>query len=136
MLNYFAEASKERDDLRLYVIGDGEDRQLLTEQIQSLSLTDKVTLLGNQKNPFCYMKHMDAFISTSRYEGQGMNIMEAMVVGLPLYCTKNLEKYVPGLCGKENMTEALINAKKEAKKPNHLEKYNSDILNGVYALAD
>ena len=136
MIDYFAEAMKTRPDLRLYIIGDGEDRQALTEQIERLSLSDKITLLGNQKNPFCYMKHMDAFISTSRYEGQGMNIMEAMVVGLPLYCSKNLEKYVPGLCGKEDITEALKCAAKEEKSPDYLEKYNSDILNGVYALAD
>lgn len=136
MIDYFAEAIKKRDDLRLYIIGDGEDRAALREKIAALSLSDKITLLGNQKNPFCFMKHMDAFISTSRYEGQGMNIMEAMVVGLPLYCTKNLEKYVPGLVGREDMVSALISAKKEEKHPDTLEKYNSEILSAVYSLAE
>ena len=59
---------------RLYIIGDGPDRAALEAQIADLHLTDKVFLLGNQTNPFCYMQQMDAFVSTSRYEGQGMNI--------------------------------------------------------------
>ncbi len=136
MIDYFAKALESRKDLRLYIIGDGEDKDAVCEQIERLSLTDKVFLLGNQQNPFCYMKHMDAFISTSRYEGQGMNIMEAMVVGLPLYCTKNLEKYVPGLIGKENMVDALIASEKAEKKPDDLIKYNTEILQSVYALAN
>lgn len=134
MLDCFADAVKEREDLRLYIIGDGEDRKILEEQISRLSLDDKVTLLGNQQNPFCYMKHMDAFISTSRYEGQPLNIMEAMAVGLPLYCTKNLEKYAAGLKGYEDITKAIISAKKEDKKPDDLKRYNNEILEQISKL--
>lgn len=136
MLDSFAEAVKEREDLRLYIIGDGEDRPALEEQIKRLSLEDKVTLLGNKQNPFCYMKQMDAFISTSRYEGQPLNIMEAMVVGLPLYCTKNLEKYAAGLKGYEDITKAIKLAKKEEKHPDNLVKYNNDILKQISKLAE
>lgn len=136
MIDYFSAALKKRSDLRLYIIGDGEDRQAVEEQISRLSLEDKVFLLGNQQNPFCYMKHMDAFISTSRYEGQGMNIMEAMVVGLPLYCTKNLEKYVPDLVGRADMVKALTESEKAEKTPDDLNKYNTEILRSVYALAN
>lgn len=136
MLDCFAEALKDRPDLRLYIIGDGEDRQALTEQIQRLGLGDKVTLLGNKQNPFCYMKLMDAFISTSRYEGQPLNIMEAMAVGLPLYCTKNLEKYAPGLNGYEDITSAIKTVTKTDKHPDDLIEYNSTILSQVEGLCD
>lgn len=136
MLQNFADASKAREDLRLYIIGDGEDRLSVIEQIQTLNLTNKVFLLGNQQNPFCYMKYMDAFISTSRYEGQGMNIMEAKVIGLPLYCSKNLEKYVPGLTGYEDMAKALIHAAKAEKNPDLLTTYNAQILESIYQLTE
>lgn len=136
MLDIFARAHAKREDLRLYIIGDGPDREMLEEKIQSLSLTGKVFLLGNQSNPFCYMQKMDAFISTSRYEGQPLNIMEAMAVGLPLYCTKNLEKYTQGLVGYENLEEALVQAKKVEKHPDDLAGYNEEITENIADLIE
>lgn len=136
MLDSFAEAVKDRPDLRLYIIGDGEDRTALEEQITRLSLEGKVTLLGNQQNPFCYMKEMDAFVSTSRYEGQPLNIMEAMAVGLPTYCTKNLEKYAPGLNGYEDIVAAMKTITKSEKEPDDLIEYNSEILAKIAALCE
>lgn len=136
MLDTLKEALSARDDLRLYIIGDGPDRAEIEAQAQRLGISDKVTLLGSRPNPFCYMKYMDAFISTSRYEGQPLNIMEAMAVGLPLYCSKNLERYLPTLNGIENVAEALKSAKKEEKHPDDLIEYNREILEGVIALCD
>lgn len=134
MLDTFKKAAGERDDLRLYIMGDGPDREALTAQRDELGLTDKVTFLGNRPNPFCIMKLMDAFISTSRYEGQPLNIMEAMVVGLPLYCTKNLEKYTADLVGFDDLASALIKAKKQPKTPDDLIEYNTEIINSVLNL--
>lgn len=128
MLDTFKKAFSARPDLRLYIIGDGPDRAMLENKIDSLGLENKVFLLGNKENPYCYMSKMDAFISTSRYEGQGMNIMEAMVIGLPLYCSDNLEKYVDGLHGYSNVAEAMVKAGKCDKHPDDLIAYNSSIL--------
>ena len=134
MLEAFAAACEQRDDLRLFIIGDGPDREALTQLSQKLGLSDKVTFLGNRQNPYGCMKLMDAFVSTSRYEGQPLNIMEAMAVGLPLYCSKNLESYTEGLKGYSDMVSALINAKKEEKHPDDLAEYNTAILKSIYAL--
>jgi glycosyltransferase involved in cell wall biosynthesis len=136
MLDAFSKAAKQRDDLRLYIMGGGPERANLERQISSLGLGRKVTLLGYQQNPFCYMKHMDAFLSTSRYEGQGMNLMEARVVGLPIYCTKNLEKYCPGIRGSEDLVAALASARKQEKHPDDLGDYNKAIQAGICRLAE
>ena len=136
MLDTFAEAVKQRQDLRLYIIGDGPDRPALEEQRERLGLRDKVTFLGNQPNPFRYMARMDAFLSTSRYEGQPLNIMEAMAVGLPLYCSKNLEKYTEGLKGIEDLPAALAAARKTEKHPDDLAAYNGEILARIEKLAE
>ena len=79
---------------------------------------------------------MDGFISTSRYEGQGMNILEARAIGLPLYCSKNLEQYSEGLQGYEQdaLLQAIIHAEKQEKKPDELEEYNREILERIYEL--
>lgn len=135
MLDEFAKACNSRGDLRLYILGDGPDREPLTQQRDRLGLTDRVFFLGNKTNPYAYMARMDAFISTSRYEGQPLNIMEAMAVGLPLYCTKNLEAYTEGLRGYEDIAAALARAKKEPKHPDDLKEYNRKILESIYRLA-
>lgn len=136
MLDVFAKACEKRDDLRLYIMGDGPEREALEKQREELSLSDKVVFMGYQTNPYAVMNKMDAFISTSRYEGQPLNIMEAMVIGLPLYCTKNLEKYTEGLHGFEDIVSALVNAKKEPKRPDDLIEYNSGIIKAINELAE
>ena len=136
MLDTFAAASAQREDLRLYIIGDGPDREELERQRAELGLEDKVFFLGNQPNPYSYMSRMDAFLSTSRYEGQPLNIMEAMAVGLPLYCAKNLEQYTEGLQGIEDLPAALAAAQKAEKHPDDLAAYNAEILQRLAALAD
>ena len=135
MLDTFAAAQKLRPELRLYIIGDGPDRPALEEQRERLGLTEKVHFLGNQPNPYQYMARMDAFLSTSRYEGQPLNIMEAMAVGLPLYCAKNLEKYTEGLQGIEDLAPAMAAAQKTEKHPDDLAAYNGEILNRIAKLA-
>ncbi len=136
MLNVFREACENREDLRLYIIGGGPDMAALTALADKLGLAGKVFFLGNRDNPFCIMKHMDAFISTSRYEGQGMNIAEAMAVGLPVYCPKRLENYMGGFEGYEDgeLASAVAAAGKAEKKPVDLSGYNRRILDAVAAL--
>ena len=135
MLETFAAACEQRRDLRLYIIGDGPDREALEKQRDELGLREKVSFLGNQANPYAYMSKMDAFLSTSRYEGQPLNIMEAMAVGLPLYCAKNLEKYTEGLQGCEDLVGAIAAAQKEDRHPDDLAAYNTRILQELEALA-
>ena len=125
-----------RQDVHLYIIGDGDKRLMLEYQRDSLGLTDYVTFLGQKKNPFVYMDKMDAFVSTSRYEGQPLNIMEARALGLPLYCTKNLEIYSEGLQGYEDIVPALAAAKKTEKKRDDLHEYNAEIIRRIGRLAD
>ena len=136
MLDTFARAHEKRPELRLYIIGDGPDRESLEQQAESLNIRKDVFFLGNQPNPYRFMARMDAFLSTSRYEGQPLNIMEAMAVGLPLYCAKNLEQYTEGLSGYEDLVSALLAAQKTEKQPDDLAAYNGAILESIKKLAE
>ena len=136
MLDIFAKACEQRDDIRLYIIGGGPDEAVLKEQAKNLGIENKVCFLLNQSNPYCYMNKMDAFLSTSRYEGQPLNIMEAMAVGLPLYCSKNLEQYSEGLEGREDLVSAIVNAEKMPKQPDDLKAYNQLIIDSIVELAN
>jgi glycosyltransferase involved in cell wall biosynthesis len=127
LLDYFAKVHARRPDMRLYMLGDGPDREKLTEQMKRLGLEGVVTMLGNQPNPFPYLDKMDGFVLTSRYEGQGIVIWEAKTLGLELFISKNLEQYNPGITGREDIVEALCSARRREKVYDDLREYNENI---------
>lgn len=136
MLQLMADVIRDRPDARLYVIGDGPDREALERQREELGLNEIVHFIGKRPNPFPYLHMMDAFLSTSRYEGQPLNIMEAKAVGLPIYMTKNLEKYCAGFTGYEDLHAVLVQAEKQDKTPDDLSAYNGEITRRLEALLD
>lgn len=78
---------------------------------------------------------MDGLILNSRYEGQGMVLMEAKVLGLSLYFPKHLEKYNKGLIGIDDMVDALAAAQKHPKQRlDMLTEYNNEIVKRLDAL--
>ena len=127
LMDYLKQVVQQRKDIHLYLLGDGPDREKLEAQIKQLELSSHVTLLGNQANPFRYLKQMDGFVLTSRYEGQGMVIWEAKALGLELFLTKNLEAYNEGLSGREDLVGALVSARRREKTPDSLTDYNEKI---------
>ena len=137
LMRDLAEVKRRRQDFHFYLIGDGPDRAALEKQIASLGLSGEVTLLGNQPNPFPYMDQMDGFVLTSRYEGQGMVIWEAKALGLPLYISKNLEIYNPGIVGCSDIPAALAAAEKPAEKCyDPLTAYNAAISEQVRTILE
>jgi glycosyltransferase involved in cell wall biosynthesis len=124
LMGYMAEVVKRRPDMRLFVLGDGPDRDKLRRQIDGLGLSGVVTLLGNKPNPFPYLDKMDGFVLTSRYEGQGLVIWEAKTLGLEVFITENLVKYNPTIRGYTDMVEALCGARRGEKLRDDLSEYN------------
>ncbi|MBR0392822.1 MAG: glycosyltransferase [Oscillospiraceae bacterium] len=137
MIRLFAAACRDRKDLHLYIIGDGPDREALEAQAER-EAAGQIHFLGARSNPYAVMSRMDAFLSTSRYEGQPLNIEEARVIGLPLYCSKNLEAYSEGLTGfnEDELIRAISRAQKQPKQPDDLLDYNRRILESIYRLAE
>lgn len=70
--------------IRLYIIGEGEDRPALEQEIARLKLEKYIILLGFLDNPYSLLKKMDLFVCSSRAEGFSLVIAEAMIVGLPI----------------------------------------------------
>ncbi len=137
MIPLFARCCQNREDLQLYILGEGPEHEALLK-LAGEEAPGHIHFLGQQANPYAVMSRMDAFLSTSRYEGQPLNIEEAKVIGLPLYCTKNLEAYSEGLAGYENeaLARALCAVRKTPKRPDGLEEYNRKVLESIYALAE
>ena len=73
-------------DISLDIIGDGELRGKLEEQIAENKLEGKVQLLGarNQEYIFSHLKEYDALLQPSIFEGFGLVAVEAMAAKIPV----------------------------------------------------
>ncbi len=66
---------------KLYIIGEGQSQEELMQFVVSLGLEERILFLGKKSNPFIWMKHANIFILSSKFEGFGMVLVEAMTVG-------------------------------------------------------
>lgn len=83
---------------KFYVIGDGPEKQKLENRINELNIEKTFILLGKKENPYPYMKKADIFCLLSRFEGYGMVLEEAKILGKPILITDTaareaVEKY-------------------------------------------
>lgn len=76
--------AKIKSNIELVIIGDGDQRKILTELIQELNLTDKITLLGWQSDTAYWLAQSDIYIQSSVMEGFSIGVLEAMASGLPM----------------------------------------------------
>ena len=70
--------------IRLLLVGEGADRQMLEEEIRAQFLEEHVFLVGSATPVTPYLVAADLYVSASISEGLPFNIMEAMSVGLPI----------------------------------------------------
>lgn len=82
LLRSFAELKK-KTSAKLIILGEGQLKPQLEEQIKALGLNDDVSMPGFA-NPFPFYKYADAFVLTSLWEGFGNVIVEAMACGCPV----------------------------------------------------
>ena len=65
-------------EIKLYIVGDGPEFGLIAKKIDDLNLKDKVVLLGNQDDPYQFIKSSDLFLQPSIKEGFCLTIYEAL----------------------------------------------------------
>jgi glycosyltransferase involved in cell wall biosynthesis len=80
----FALVAQRRPDWRLRIYGSGPERPRLQAQIEALAVGDHVTLEGRTQHLAEAMADASLFALSSRFEGFGMVILEAMSKGLPV----------------------------------------------------
>lgn len=87
LLKIIKKLKNEGLNFELWILGDGEQRDLIENYIYKNNLNDFVKLLGFNKNPYKYLKLADIFVCSSRAEGFSLAIAEAMVLGVPIIST-------------------------------------------------
>ncbi len=70
-------------DWELTIFGEGEDRESLQNQINEAGLK-RIKLMGAVKNIDEYYKQASLYVSTARFEGLPMTMIEAQSFGLPI----------------------------------------------------
>ena len=71
-------------DCALYIIGDGHLKEDLEELSCNLGISDRIFITGILENPLALLKRCNCFVFPSLYEAQGLAVLEARVVGLPI----------------------------------------------------
>ncbi len=74
-------------DSRLIILGVGPLTERLKQRVAESGLTDAVDFLGFQPNVLPYIRQADAFLLSSRCEGFGNVIVEALGCGTPVIAT-------------------------------------------------
>lgn len=64
-------------DFTWYIVGDGELRSKLEEQIVDNGLQNRFILMGARSNPYPYFNECDIYVQTSEHEGFGITLAEA-----------------------------------------------------------
>ena len=68
-------------------IGEGGERSRIEKLIAEYHLENRVILLGMRTNPYPYMSRCDVYVQTSSFEGFGLTIAEAKILGKPVVST-------------------------------------------------
>ncbi len=87
LLGAAAHLARRHPDLHWVVAGEGELRAALETQINQLGLRNRVHLMGHIDTPERLIADADVFVMSSRQEGLGTSVLEAMALGTPIAST-------------------------------------------------
>ncbi|MBS4462090.1 glycosyltransferase [Aerococcaceae bacterium zg-B36] len=79
-------------NIKLMLIGEGDERLKLENLIKQYHLEQAVILVGSVPNPQDYYHAMDVFVFPSLYEGIPLAMLEAQLNGLPVVASNNIDK--------------------------------------------
>ena len=74
-------AKKDGYDGKLYIIGDGPDKDKVEKLKEANLYKEDILLLGRKENPYNWLKKADKLILSSRYEGFAIVLLEGLCLG-------------------------------------------------------
>lgn len=78
---------KRHADVYAVLVGEGPLRKNLEIQAKNEGLADRVRFLGFQENPLDFLASFDIFCLSSREEGLGTSLLDAMALRVPVVAT-------------------------------------------------
>ena len=133
LVKCFSKLVKNHSNLKLAIIGVGEEKNKIDRLIKVNNLEQNVVLLGYQENVFKFFKNCKAFILSSLWEDPGFVLIEAMVsdsIVLSSDCSNGPKEIVGkknGLLFKSNSESDFISKFNNLINLNDVEKDNFKI---------
>lgn len=92
-----AQAHTHRPELHWVIAGTGPLRDALAAEARHLGVTDRVHLIGWTNHPEALMREADVVVMSSRAEGLGTAVLDALALGKPVVTTRGggLPEIVP-----------------------------------------
>lgn len=90
LIDAFQRVLKDEPDSYLFIIGGNQFKGMykeLCEYVENLPCADHIVLILAMSNPLPVVKACDGFILSSFYEGFGLVLVEADILGLPVVST-------------------------------------------------
>lgn len=81
------ELKQKKINIMWHLIGDGALKSKIIEKAKRLGVMENIIFEGFQKNPYVYIKGCDLYVQTSRQEGFGITIAEAMILNKVIVST-------------------------------------------------
>lgn len=87
LLKAFQALAATAENVRLMIIGDGTLRAKLEAYSRNANLAEKVLFLGRRTAVPDFLNAGDCFVLSSKWEGFGLVVAEALAVGMPVIAT-------------------------------------------------
>lgn len=92
LIDIFDEIQKMKENSKLVLVGDGEDKEKLVQKINEKGLGKKVLFLGIRKDISNLLQAMDCFVFPSLFEGLPVVLFEAQAAGLKIYAADTISE--------------------------------------------
>lgn len=84
IINAYHKSSLPQKNIKLVLLGDGENKDNLKKLVTELQLIDKVIFIAFKTNPFPYIKNAKFLVLASKYEGFPNVIIESFACETPV----------------------------------------------------
>ena len=145
LISIFKELNKLKSkfNFTISILGDGKEKDNFNNRLIAESLSEKFKLLGSQINIVDYLINSFCYISTSKWEGMPLGVIEAMAIGLPIVATNvtgnkdvvknNVNGFLYDINKPKEAAEHIIKISEDQELWNRLSKASKDLAQRNYS---